>query len=437
MSFDYRTASRQEIQARAASLHGRKLGSLGSRLPLSQPSSSSTKGLVGRAVEEYFGIPPNSRAEADFPEAGIELKTVPILLAAGEVRPKERISLGMINPAQLAGETWEQASIRHKLASMLLVFYRWSPADQIADFPVLVASLWQPSDATMAALRVDWETIRDLAAAGRASEMSESLTQVLGAATKGPGGPRQTRAFALKQPFVGAIYREVVGVAPMATMPLSSRDVFENDMLALLARYVTWPVRRVAEDLGLLPSGGKAAAAAAVRGILGQPVHGRDGDFETYGVEVKTVPITVAGNPVEAMSFPAFSHQELVFETWESSDLLGRLNRLLIVPLLRPRGISPLDATIGRAFFWSPSEQELTEIGREWEMFRRLIEQGRADTLPKASETRYIHVRPKARVAADQDAAPGRIRVTKKSFWLNQGFVGQVVTRSDPRWRGY
>ena len=62
------------------------------------------------------------------------------------------------------------------------------------------------------------------------------------------------------------------------------------------------------------------------------------------------------------MSFPSFVHEELAFETWEDSDLLGRLNRILFIPIERSKGQDQADG-IGRAsILLVASEAELRGI---------------------------------------------------------------------------
>ena len=96
--------------------------------------------------------------------------------------------------------------------------------------------------------------------------------------------------------------------------------------------------------------------AAIVRALVGEESKGRSGDFDRFGVEDRTtVPVDADGTVIEAMSFPAFVHEELTFETWVNSDLLGRLNRLLIVPVHRVRGAALSDVRLGQPFFWNPT----------------------------------------------------------------------------------
>jgi DNA mismatch repair protein MutH len=432
-SFDYETATADEIAERAATLVGRTLIELQPALAPMVPSSAATKGVVGRIYEACFDIPQNSIPGPDFPGAAIELKSVPILLTGVEARAKERISVGMIDFQRLVTEDWESASVRSKLDKMLLIFYGWQPLQPISRFKTLAAGVWSPDPETWLAVEADWRAIHSLVAAGRRSEVSESLTRVLGAATKGPGHGSISRAWSLKQPFVGWIFRSMTEKSPLAIDAIvdDPAHAFEVETLARLRPHVGRAFDVLAAATGRAGMGGKNAVATVTRALVGEPTGGRTGEFARFGIEVKTVPVDAKGRIVEAMSFPAFHHEELIYETWESSDLLGRLNRLLIVPVHREKGATRAETRLGKPFFWSPSEAELAGIATEWERFRHLIEIGQARDLPKPSETTYIHVRPKALNASDRDVAPGGFDVIKKCFWLNQSYVGRILAAND------
>lgn len=432
-TFPYRTATAEQIADRAQGLVGKALIELQPALAPMVPSSPATKGVVGRIYEACFDIPQNSVAGPDFPGAGIELKSVPIMISGTEARAKERISVGMINFDRLTTEVWETASVRKKLDRMLLIFYGWQPLQPISRFKTLAAGVWSPDAETWLAVQADWRTIQALASAGRRSEVSESLTRVLGAATKGLGHGSISRAWSLKQPFVGWIYRSMTDgmPAPIAVTAVDPARAFEAEVLAIIGPHVGQPFDVLAVATGRAGFGGKNAVATITRSLLGQRTGGRTGEFARFGIEVKTVPVDAQGKIVEAMSFPAFHHEELIYETWDASDLLGRINRLLIVPVHRSKGATLAATRLGRPFFWSPSQDELVGIQTEWERFRRLIQIGQARVLPKPSETTYIHVRPKGRDATDRDKAPGGFDVIKKCFWLNQSYVGRVLAAND------
>ena len=130
-SFDYRTATRAEIEARAKGFERRWLIDLQPTLAPMVPSSPKTKGIVGRIYEASFGIPANSLPGPDFPAAAIELKSVPILVTGGEAKAKERISISMIDFARLVTQTWELADVRKKPESMLITFTVGSHSSQL------------------------------------------------------------------------------------------------------------------------------------------------------------------------------------------------------------------------------------------------------------------------------------------------------------------
>jgi DNA mismatch repair protein MutH len=429
MEFDYRTATKEEIETEARSFVGKLLVDLQPAIAPMIPSSPNTKGVVGRLYEASFGIPQNSIAGPDFPGAGIELKSVPILVVGGEPRAKERISISMIDFNALAMQTWDAADVRKKLDRMLMIFYGWEPLQPIARFKTLATGVWAPDESTLRTIRADWERIRELVASGRRVEVSESLSSILGAATKGAGHGSTSRAWSLKQPFVGWLYREMTGSEPLPA-PTSAADpaaAFENMVLALLQPHIGRTFESLAEATGRVGKGGKAAVPSIVRSLIGERSSGRSGDFARFGVEVKVVPVNSRGGLVERMSFPAFVHEELVFETWPNSDLLGRLNRLLIVPIHREKGAPLAETRLGRAFFWSPTPSELEGIASEWEIVRSLIQAGRAKDLPRASETEFVHVRTHGRDSLDREPAPGGLDVTRKSFWLNDRYVERIL----------
>ena len=122
----------------------------------------------------------------------------------------------MIDFDGLAVEVWDTASVLEEARDVFSIFYRWEPLRPIASFRTLAAGTWRPDSTTWASLRADWETIRGLIVDGRRDEVSESLTRVLGAATKGPGHGSISRAWSLKQPFVTSIYRDMTGTSQSA-----------------------------------------------------------------------------------------------------------------------------------------------------------------------------------------------------------------------------
>ena len=85
----------------------------------------SGQGGLGQAVEKYhYGYEPNSEAEPDFTEVGLELKCTPLKeLADKSMASKERLVLNIINYVEEAQKSFETSSFWHKNHFLLLMFY--------------------------------------------------------------------------------------------------------------------------------------------------------------------------------------------------------------------------------------------------------------------------------------------------------------------------
>jgi len=451
-----------------------KLSGMGD--PSVQPNWRETKSILGDVMEKYFQIRKNNSPVADFPQAGVELKVLPLKRgrSTGNLLVKEPTSISMIDYRTLPSETWERpATVRKKLEHILFVFFLIDSVDIMAS-TVKAVELWDASDPDRALFRIDWEDTRKKVAEGRADCLSEADARVLCARRKGVGGtadlrryrtdapPAPSRAWALKTAFTRQILEErVLGIKFESVLPppIAQSD---PDLLAraverissVLAPFEGRSLRAVAEAKGLKLARGKNLAATIIKKALGfKNVNAKMRELEQLGVAVKTLNLRLSdGWPFEAVSFPAVKLRELVEEEWEGiegkdgnlvkegSQLRDQLRSVLFVPTFSEHaGVAQEMRVIGRPFLWGPSEQEWATIRREWEMFRREVAEGKAryhpaldggrrmSGLTKASQTTIIHMRPHGRTAHDEDIDPLGNRVTKQSFWLNQPFLQKIV----------
>jgi DNA mismatch repair protein MutH len=137
------------------------------------------------------------------------------------------------------------------------------------------------------------------------------------------------------------------------------------------------------------------------------------------------------------MSFPVFRLGDFETEEWEDAELPNRLNRLLLVPLVRPgRSFARDQATLGRAFFWTPSDPDFVRIRESWESYRDRVRSGTPDDYPRRSDRQAIFVNSHGATARDRVDFRGQ-SVMKRSFWLHPELVSAVLVGSHPLWRGY
>ena len=183
----------------------------------------SGKGNYGQILEKfYFGYEPNSDAEPDFKEAGLELKSTPLKqLKNGEYRSKERLVLNIINYLEVYKEEFETSSFWKKNSHLLLVFYLHEKDKDLLDYVIRLVDDWKYPEADLEIIRHDWETINHKIKEGKAHELSEGDTFYLGACTKGSTALKsfrnqpfneekaKQRAYSLKQGYVNHIIANI------------------------------------------------------------------------------------------------------------------------------------------------------------------------------------------------------------------------------------
>lgn len=142
------------------------------------PSDDRTghKGRVGDLLEAALGATAGSRCEPDFPQLGIELKTIPVDDSAVPLESSWVCHApidGSLEPA------WGGSQVRTKLACVL-----WVPIVGRRDQPwperrIGAPALWTPTDAEEATLLRDYEEIAELIRLGRWDRLDATLGEAL------------------------------------------------------------------------------------------------------------------------------------------------------------------------------------------------------------------------------------------------------------------
>jgi DNA mismatch repair protein MutH len=158
----------RELLLRAEALSGATLGEVAQALggALDQEPRRA-KGRIGQLLEHALGATGGSSPTPDFPELGIELKSVPV---DSRGQPRQSTFVCSIAALELAYEEWFSSRARRKLAHVL-----WVPIDciptRLADRVIGRPHLWRPSPHQERALREDWEELAGLIAAGAIDQL--------------------------------------------------------------------------------------------------------------------------------------------------------------------------------------------------------------------------------------------------------------------------
>ncbi|MCB9739255.1 MAG: DNA mismatch repair protein MutH [Deltaproteobacteria bacterium] len=169
--------------ALAGALAGQPVGAIAEALAIPAPASArSGKGWTGSLLEIALGAAAGNDAAPDFPELGVELKTVPL---RGDGRPAEStwVTRVPLDPQQ-ARMPWQQSVVCAKLSAVLFVPIE-AQRDRWLDRRVGRPRLWRPTEAEAALLRSDYEEIMARVLGGRVDEIDARVGGVLQVRPKG------------------------------------------------------------------------------------------------------------------------------------------------------------------------------------------------------------------------------------------------------------
>lgn len=151
--------SEEELLLRARRLAGRKLGELAAERRMVVPADlRRAKGWAGMMLEQALGATAASRAVPDFPDLGIELKSIPVDPRGS---PKEST---YVCTAPLDGSmprTWAESWACRKLQRVLWLPIVTAPGQAPGERIVGSAVLWTPDAEEDAILCADYESLTE------------------------------------------------------------------------------------------------------------------------------------------------------------------------------------------------------------------------------------------------------------------------------------
>lgn len=430
------------------------------------------KGGLGLLVEEYFfGYKPNSKQEADFPLAHLELKCSPLKRTKnGELHIKERLVCTMIDFSKVIDEQFENSHLFTKCQLMLFLFYLHFGGVDIVDLKFLYSVLWKLPEKDLLIIQHDYELIRKKIRDGLAHEISEGDTEYLGACRKGAGGQKEKkvhqpnskilafkRAFALKPAYMRTILDFVRKSKKSFASNLSTstftevvsfeelkKSSFEEIILARFKKYIGKSAREIAEEKGIsYNTNNKSRYARAASALITTKVShiNKSEEFRKSGIELKTIRISREGNPEEALPFEninyfeAWEHKE---EGWPNSRWYEICTGRFLFAVFRETDETEISYgkkksvyILENVFFWTmpPNDLELAE-----KFWRNILENIANRTTSstcnhywKDSDKKNFHVRPKGRNSADKTSTPFESETSKMCYWFNRDYVKSII----------
>lgn len=430
---------------------------------------SKGKGGLGQMVEKfYYGYEPNSCPDADFQEAGVELKTTPLKRnVKEELQIKERLVCDMIDFCRIVDIPFEDSPFYKKSLLMLIIFYLHVKGVELRDLEFLYSVLWKLQDKDLLIIKQDYETIVSKIKAGKAHELSEGDTLYLAACRKGQKGDAlrkqpfsdigaPQRAFSLKPAYMRTILdfvkssgKEMVTntdirlpeIELVSVKELASSS-FEQVMIQRFDVFKGQDYRQIAGafKMGINPHD-KSRYARVVKRIMKEGLAKFEDAEEVRkaGLVVKTVRVEVNGRIKEDMSFENIDYEE-VYETedWVDSRWYEIVtSRFLFVVFRAVEGCrtgwdNETRYVLDKVFFWTMPSGDMKEAEDYWLNIRQNVVkdtlQDSTNTYWKLSDGKDFHVRPKARRRTDVSFSPvSKVEVPKKAYWFNGSYVQKIL----------
>lgn len=451
--------------------HGRLL--LGKTLRDLHPDAvehSTGKGRMGQSVEKFhFGYAPNSKAEPDFAEAGVELKCTPMkIIADGSMVSKERLVLNIIDYVDEAEKNFYTSSFWHKNKLLLLMFYLHENGINVIDLLFKIVRLWDFPDVDRKIIQDDWNKLHWKMVHGLAHEISEGDTLYLGACPKGskagaemrfqylPEAPKaQQRAYSIKSKYLNTIIlesllhpemhdnvfisnaqkRRIEKTVTEASNIVSSleeyRDgeTFEQLVERRFTPYYGDNIYEIEKKTGQeISNNPKSISNKVIHAILGVKTP-KIREFEKANLQQKSIRLEPSGTLKESMVFSQIDYKGIVKEeNWEDSVWYETLTqRFLFIVFRKSADGDNKKAVLENVFFWTMPVKDLTVAKAFWKDTKAKIAADDFSHFWKLSDHNICHVRPKAKNSADTMETPSGRFVTKKGYWLNAEYILGVV----------
>lgn len=441
----YRT--KKDVLKRAQEVLGIPLGDIDHTNRL-----ATGKGAIGTVIEEsWFGYSPNSEAEPDFPEAGVELKVTPYLKTRKGIRAKERLVCNIINYMTEYAKTFKTSDFWHKCETLLIMSYEHKYDVSKAGFTIDRAILFSFPEEDLAIIEQDWEKIINKIRNGQAHLLTEGDTLYLAACTKGANSSSvreqpfssilaMQRAYSLKQSYMTRVLNSYVfGFEEdehiIKDWRLLEKNSFEDLIIERLKPFYGCSVKELCVRFDIDTSAKNLNELILARMLSIEGKISQVSEFKNADIVPKTIRVERDGNIKENMSFPPFRFTDIIKEEWEYSVLREQLEpKKFMFAIFKE--IESVGYVFERVKFWNIPSADLDEVRIVWERTKKTIIDGVSLTyngrvwnnnLPKQSENRVAHVRPHGKNASDCYDLPDGRKMTKQSFWLNRTYVRDII----------
>lgn len=185
-------ANETALMARVTAIAGLTFGELAEQLNVAVPNNfKREKGWTGQLIELALGASAGSKPQQDFPDLGIELKTLPL---SYNNTPLETTYVCYAPLTGVSGLTWENSNVKNKLQKVLWIPVQGEREIVPADRLIGQGFIWQPNASELSLLQQDWEELMDMICLGHVEKINARIGEVMQIRPKAANGKALTEA---------------------------------------------------------------------------------------------------------------------------------------------------------------------------------------------------------------------------------------------------
>ena len=153
-------------------------------------------------------------------------------------------------------------------------------------------------------------------------------------------------------------------------------------------------------------------------------------DFQHLGIELKTIPVSHLGKPLETTFVSLAPLTQTSGVIWQTSHVRHKLSKVLWIPVEGERSIPLAERHIGYPILWQPNAKQETLLKQDWEELMDLIVLGKLEQI-NARLGEVLQLRPKGANSRSLTKGIGRngelIDTLPLGFYLRKNFTEEIL----------
>ena len=190
-----------------------------------------------------------------------------------------------------------------------------------------------------------------------------------------------------------------------------------------ISKYYGLPQSKLIEDLGIKIKNRypKNIRSIIAKAILKKCNNNININFDN--ILIKSIRIDNKNMPIESLSFSQIKYNEIVNETWESSNLFKVLSAHFLFFIFKIENQKQNNPIFLSARLWKMNESDLDIASKFWELTKDNIIRGDYKNFITIKNNFICHIRTKGLNNKDLMKTPQGTMEPKRGYWINSSYL--------------